>query len=123
MSDPTQKYPIGMTFVARMHWRLDREQDIRASAGFLVEVVLLDLDDNRFLCRLMSLDYLTTTHPPEMADQALLGIIRGLPGKFAFLPFEAAEGRTLFLKTGTLTGRNDYFLDADSEKITRFKSR
>jgi hypothetical protein len=120
MSDIHEKYPIGMTFVAKMHWRLDSEQDIRASAGFLVEVILLDLDDNRFLCMLKSLEYLNTTHPPEMADPALLGVIRGLPGKYAFVPFEAAEGRTLFLKPGTLTGRNNYFLDADSEKIAKF---
>ena len=123
MSDPVQKYPIGMTFLARMHWRLDPEQDIRGSAGFQVEVVELDLDDNRFLCQLRSLEYLTTTHPPELVDPALLGVIQGLPGKYAFLPFEAAEGRTLFLKAGTLTGRNAYFLDADSEKIARFRSR
>lgn len=123
MSDPTQKYPIGMTFVAKMHWRLDPEQDIRSSAGFQVEVVLLDLDDNRFLCQLKSLEYLTTTHPPDMVDPALLGVIRGLPGRYAFLPFEAAEGRTLFLKPGTLTGRNEYFMAADSEKIAKFKSR
>lgn len=125
MANPTEQYPIGMKFVAQMHWRLsvDSAQDVRGTAQFLVEVLQLDLDDNRFLCRLLSLETLTTTHPPEMADQTLLAIIRGLPGKYAFIPFEAAEGRTLFLKPGTLTGRNDYFLDADSEKLARFLSR
>ena len=123
MTDGRETYLPGMTFVAKMHWRLDPALDIRASAGFLVEVLLLDHDDDRFLCLIKSLEYLTTTHPPEMVDPDLLARIRALPGKFAFLPFEAAEGRTLFLKPGTLTGRNDYFLDEDSEKIARFKSR
>jgi hypothetical protein len=111
-----------MTFVAKMHWRLDPAQDIRATAGYLAEVTLIDHDEARLLCLLKSLEYLTTSHPPEQADQDLLTRIRALPGKYAFLPFEAAEGRTLFLKTGTLTGDNDYFFDADSEKIARFKS-
>lgn len=123
MKDRSEKWPPGTTFVARMHWRLDPEKDIRASAGFAVEVRLLDNDDARFLCLLKKLEYLTTTHPLEMVDRDLLERIRALPGKYAFLPFEAAEGRTLFLKTGTLTGRNKYFLDEDSEKIARFKSR
>jgi hypothetical protein len=122
MSDASEAYPPGATFIAKMHWRLDPDQDIRASAGFLVEVTLVDHDEARFLCLLKSLEYLTTTHPPETVDQDLLARIKSLPGKYAFLPFEAAEGRTLFLKPGTLTGRNDYFLDADSEKIARFKS-
>jgi hypothetical protein len=85
--------------------------------------VLLDHDDDRFLCLLKSLESLTTTHPPDTVDQDLLAKIKALPGKYAFLPFEAAEGRTLFLKTGTLTGRHDYFMDEDAEKITRFKFR
>jgi hypothetical protein len=123
MIDGNEKYPPGSTFVARMHWRLDPELDLRATAGFLVEVRLIDNDDARFLCLIKSLETLTTTHPPEMADQDLLARIRALPGKLAFLPFEAAEGRTLFLKPGTLTGRHDYFLDEDSEKIAKFKSR
>jgi hypothetical protein len=123
MSNGREKYLPGMTFTAKMHWRLGSQQDSRASAGFLAEVVLIDDDDARYLCLLRSLEFLTTTYPPDAVDQDMLERIRALPGKYAFLPFEAAYDRTLFLKPGTLTGRNDYFLDADSEKITRFKSR
>ncbi len=119
MIDGNQRWPPGTTFQARMHWRLDEALDLRAWAGFTVEVRWIDNDDQRFLCRLLNLDYLSTSHPPEMADPALLARIRELPGLHAFLPFEAAMGRTLFLKPGTLTGRNIYFFDETSAKFPR----
>ncbi len=117
MIDGNETYPVGATFIAKMHWRLDEAQDIRAWAGFTVEVRLIDNDDGRFLCLLKNLEYLSTSHPPETVDQTLLESIRALPGRYAFLPFEAAEGRTLFLKTGTLTGRHKYFFDETSDKF------
>jgi hypothetical protein len=122
MLDFPAQYPPGSTFTAIIHWRLDLERDIRVTARFLVEVALIDHADARFLCLIKSLETLTTTHPPDGIDPDLLARIHALPGKRAFLPFEAAAGRTLFLKVGTLTGRNNYFLDADDEKIARFKA-
>src|SRR5512139_12229 len=103
MNDIAVKWPPGSTFVVKMHWRLDADQDIRAWAGFLAEVRLHDHDDARFLCLLTKLDYLTFSHPVETVDAELVARIQRLPGKYAFVPFEAAEGRTLFLKPGTLT--------------------
>ena len=100
-----------------MHWRLDPDKDVRVWAAFVIELLAHDDNQLRFLVRLDKLDSLTASHPFEQVDQPLLERIQNLPGKFAFIPYEAAEGRTLFLKVGTLTGRNDFFFDQDSDKM------
>jgi hypothetical protein len=110
MQDGNQSYPPGTTFLAKMHWRLDEGLDIRAWAGLMVEVRRVDNDDQR-------LDSLSFSHPVAQVDPILLARIEALPGQYAYLPFEAAEGRTLFLKVGTLTGRNNYFFDETSDKF------
>jgi len=119
MIDGNLAYPPGTTFIAKMHWRLDEAQDIRAWAGFVVEVKAVDNDDQRLLCLIKAMDYVSTSHPPEEIDPVLLARIESLPGLYAFLPFEAVDDRTLFLKIGTLTGRNDYFFDEKSDKFSR----
>jgi len=117
MLDGNLSQPAGTTFVAKMHWRLDEPADIRAWAGFIVEVRRVDNDDQRLLCLIKALDSLSFSHPIEQVDPALRVRIEALPGQYAYLPFEAVEGRTLFLKVGTLTGRNSYFFDETSDKF------
>lgn len=90
---------------------------MRVSASFLVAVLAHDESQMRFLIRLNKLDALTASHPFEQLDQSLLKSIQNLPGKYAYIPYEAAEGRTLFLKLSTLTGRLEYFFDQDSDKM------
>ena len=109
----------GDSFIAAMHWRFDEAQDIRVTARFLVQIVALDWDDLRYLCRITELAELSASHPLASLDPALLARVRSLPGLHTYLPFEAAEGRTLFLKIGTLTGRHDYFFDETSGKWPR----
>ena len=109
----------GTSFTARFHWRLDEALDIRAWADITVEVRMIDYGDGRYLCWLKSMDHLAFSHPQEEIYPVLLARLETLPGKFAFLPFEAAEGRTLFLKVGTLIGSHEYFFDETSDKYPR----
>src|SRR5262245_8360353 len=109
----------GKSFSAKFHWRLDDALDIRAWAAMTAEVRMIDYGDGRYLCWLKSMDQLSFSHPLEEIYPVLLTRLETLEGKFAFLPFEAAEGRTLFLKVGTLIGTHEYFFDETSDKYPR----
>jgi len=96
-----------------MHWRLaDGEREAAwARAAFVVQVEALDHARNRLLCKLVEIASLRTSHPPESLDPTVLGSIKGLAGRYAYLPEEAANGVTLHLKAATLTGALNYFFE------------
>ncbi len=107
-------FEIGQQFPVTMHWRMADRSSVWA--GFVAEVTYVDVSQMRLLSRLTDLQMLRTSVPPEQTDQAMLKIIRGLVGQYAFLPYEAAAGTKLNLKMTTLTGEHPYFFgEADYE--------
>jgi hypothetical protein len=108
----------GEHFTVALHWRLfEPDREVRIWAGFEAEVLMIDEEDMRFLVYLHRLTRLEANHPPESIDLEISDAIKKQAGRYAFVPYESAGGRTLFLKEGTLTGRNEYFFDQTSEKF------
>jgi hypothetical protein len=107
----------GATFSVTMHWRLDVEANIRAWATFRAEVVRADEHMMRLLCKMAALEEISTSHPPEQIEGGWLERIGGLVGKYANLPFEAAEGAKLNLRVETLGGEMTFFFDETSPKM------
>ena len=109
---------VGEHFALAMHWRFfEPEREVRIWAGFDAEVLMIDDGDMRFLVYLHRLTRLETNHPPDTLAAWILDAIQKQAGRYAFVPYESAVGRTLFLKEGTLTGRNEYFFGQDSQKF------
>jgi hypothetical protein len=109
---------VGEHFTAAIHWRFfEPDREVRFWVGFEVEILMIDEEDLRFLVYLHRLTRLEANHPPETIDRWIPESIQRQAGRYAFVPYESATGRTLFLKEGTLTGRNQYFFDQDSDKF------
>lgn len=107
----------GTRFAVTMHWRLDAAKGIHAWGIFSAEVVRVDGHVRRLLCKLESLDQLSTSHPPSEIEPALIESITALVGKHANLPFEAVQGTNLNLRLETLTGPLTFFFDESSPKM------
>lgn len=101
----------GDRFEVAMYWQLEGAQKARVWATFVAGVVARDEGRYRLLCRLEDILSLRASHPPETLDEDMLARIKGLVGRYAYLPPEAADGVTLHLKLSTLTGAHGYFFD------------
>lgn len=102
----------GLRFVPVMQWRLKNDEFIWA--GFELEIVTVEAEFRRLLCRLTDLKALRTSVPPEEVDPVLLIRVHGLVGRYARIPYEAFFGTKLALKLETLTGLHHFFFDLEA---------
>ncbi len=110
---PEAHYQPGHSFPVQFAWRLPDGEYLRAV--FQADVLELVTAANKYVARLSVLlaGREETTDgepkPPEALTRAYWDLVGSLLGRTITLPYEADDGRALYLRLETLTGEHNYF--------------
>ena len=118
---PEAHYRTGQSFPVQFAWRLPDGEYLRAV--FQADVLELVATANKYVTRL---SYLlagreeTTNGEPKPAEaltRTYWDLVGALIGRTITLPYEADDGRALYLRLETLTGEHNYFTRYEDAQV------
>lgn len=118
---PEAHYQPGQSFPVQFAWRLPDGEYLRAV--FQADVLELVIAANKYVARLSLLlagreeTADGEPKPPAALTRAYWELVGNLLGRTITLPYEADDGRALYLRLETLTGEHNYFTRYEDAQV------